>query len=96
MEADSVCRLLGDKGTDILDEGSLAEMYSHTGRGAINPVLLCFVLMLQYLEKLPDRQTAKMVKVRLDWKYALRQEVGWAGFDYSSLCNFRKRLYAHG
>ena len=29
-------------------------------------------------------------------KYALRQELNWPGFDYSSLCNFRKRLYAHG
>ena len=24
------------------------------------------------------------------------QELDWSGFDYSSLCNFRKRLYAHG
>ena len=96
MEADSVCRLLGDKGDDILNESSLAQMYSHTGRGAINPVLLCFVLALQYLEKLPDREAAKMVKVRIDWKYALRQKLNWTGFDYSSLCNFRKRLYKHG
>ncbi len=96
MEDDCVCRLLGDKGGDILNESRLAQMYSHTGRGAINPVLLCFVLVLQFLENLPDRQASKMVKVRLDWKYALRQKLDWTGFNYSSLCNFRKRLYAHG
>jgi len=30
--------------------------------------------------------------MRLDWKYALRQELTWTGFHYSDLCNFRKRL----
>lgn len=96
MTADSVCRLLGEQGGEILDESSLAGMYSHTGRGGINPVLLSFVLVLQFLEDLPDRRAADMARLRMDWKYALRQELAWTGFDYSSLCNFRKRLYAHG
>ena len=96
LPADSVCRLLGEKAEEIIDESALAAMYHQTGRGGINPVLLCFVLVLQFLDKLPDRRTAEMVKVRMDWKYALRQELNWPGFDYSSLCNFRKRLYAHG
>ncbi len=96
LPADSVCRLLGEKAEEIIDESALAAMYHQTGRGAINPVLLCFVLVLQFYEKLPDRRAAEMVKVRMDWKYALRQELNWPGFDYSSLCNFRKRLYAHG
>jgi len=96
LPADSVCRLLGDKAEEIIDESALAAMYHQTGRGGINPVLLCFVLALQFLEKQPDRQAAEMAKMRLDWKYALRQELDWTGFDYSSLCNFRKRLYAHG
>ena len=93
---DSICRLLGEKGGDILDQVPLAAMYSYTGRGGINPVLLCFVLILQYMEKLPDRSAAEMARMRMDWKYALRQELDWQGFDYSSLCNFRKRLHAHG
>ena len=96
LSADSICRLLGERGGEIVDEASLVGMYSDTGRGGINPVLLCFVLILQFLEKLPDRQAAEMVRMRMDWKYALRQELDWPGFDYSSLCNFRKRLYAHG
>ena len=70
-------------------------MYHRTGRGGINPVLLCFVLILQFLENLPDREAAEMARMRMDWKFALRQELNWKGFDYSSLCNFRKRLYAH-
>jgi transposase len=51
--------------------------------------------VLQYLEKLPDRQASGQVVKRLDWKYALRQELTWKGFHYSDLCNFRKRLLAH-
>ena len=34
--------------------------------------------------------------MRMDWKYALRQELSWQGFHYSDLCNFRKRLLEHG
>ncbi len=96
LPANSVCRLLGDKAAEIIDESALAAMYHETGRGGINPVLLCFVLVLQFLENLPDREAAEMSRLRLDWKYALRQELAWTGFHYSSLCNFRKRLYAHG
>jgi transposase len=34
--------------------------------------------------------------LRMDWKYALRQELGWVGFHDADLCNFRKRLVAQG
>ena len=95
LPADSVCRLLGDKAEEIFDESALARMYHQTGRGGINPVLLCFVLILQFLEKLPDREAAEMARMRMDWKYALRQALNWKGFDYLSLSNFRKRLYAN-
>ena len=96
LPAESVCRLLGDKAEGIVAEAPLAAMYHQTGRGGINPVLLRFVLVLQFLENLPDREAAEMARMRMDWKYTLRQELNWTGFDYSSLCNFRKRLYAHG
>ena len=96
LPSNSVCRLLGNEGEQLVDEESLSEMYATEGRGGINPVILCFVLILQYLENMPDRQAALMVLMRMDWKYALRQELTWQGFDHSNLCNFRKRLYAHG
>ena len=89
LSADSICRLLGERGGEIVDGQFGGDVF----RGR-NPVLLCFVLILQFLEKLPDQQAAD--RMRMDWKYALRQELDWPGFDYSSLCNFRKRLYAHG
>jgi transposase len=93
---DSVHKWLGEHVPEILDEGELRQMYHTTGRGGINPVVLSIVVILQFLEDIPDRQAAQMAVMRLDWKYALRQELDWTGFDYSSICNFRKRLYAHG
>ena len=96
LPQNSVCRLLGEQGEKLIDEKALAEMYHREGRGGINPVMLSFVLILQFLENIPDRQAGLMAVMRLDWKYALRQDLTWAGFDYSNLCNFRKRLYTHG
>lgn len=96
LPANSVCRLLGEQAEQLIDEQSLRQMYHQEGRGGINPVILSFVLILQFLENIPDRQASLMAVMRMDWKYALRQELSWTGFDYSSLCNFRKRLYAHG
>ncbi|MCI0714181.1 MAG: IS1182 family transposase [Chloroflexi bacterium] len=93
---DSVHQWLGEHVHEVVDEAALSQMYHRTGRGGINPVLMSIVLILQFLEDIPDRQAAHMAVMRLDWKYALRQELDWTGFDYSSLCNFRKRLYGHG
>lgn len=96
LEEDSVYRLVGQEAQGMVDETQLAGMYAQEGRGAINPVILALVLVFQFIEKLPDRQAALMAVMRLDWKYALRQELDWAGFNYSDLSNFRKRLLAHG
>lgn len=92
LSEDSVYWLVGQEGDQIIRDADFEDMYSDEGRPGINPVVLSFVTVFQYLEKLPDRRAAEMVRVRLDWKYALRQELDWSGFNYSDLCNFRKRL----
>ena len=71
-------------------------MYAREGRSGINPVVLSLVTVFQFVEKLSDRAAAQMPALRLDWKYALRQELDWSGFHYSDLCNFRKRLLKYG
>ena len=96
LAADSICRLLGEIGHELFNEGSLAKMYSNLGRGAINPILLSIVTVLQFESDLPDRAAADEARMRMDWLYALRQDLMWPGFHYSSLCNFRKRLRVHG
>lgn len=96
LPADSVYRLVGNEIEQIISDEDLVDMYANEGRPAVNPVVLALVSVFQYLEKLPDRAAAEAVVMRLDWKYALRQELTWTGFHYSDLCNFRKRLLKHG
>lgn len=62
------------------------------GRPAIEPVIAMAVTLLQFMEKVPDRQAAENVRLHLGWKYALDLEIDDGGFHYSSLCNFRGRL----
>ena len=62
------------------------------GRPAIEPVIALGATLLQFMEKVPDRQAGVNLRVHLGWKYALGLEVDHGGFHYSSLCNFRGRL----
>lgn len=71
-------------------------MYKTTGRQAVWPSLLAMVTLFQFLEKVPDREAARMVVTRLDWKYALHLPLDYLGFDFSILCDFRQRILAHG
>jgi transposase len=62
------------------------------GRPANEPVIALGATLLQFMEKVPDRQAGENLRVNLGWKYALGLEVDHPGFHYSSLCNFRGRL----
>jgi len=65
------------------------------GRPGIEPVLLMGVLVLQFLERLPDRQAVEMVKYHLGWKLALNIELEEKGFHPTALVYFRQRLLKH-
>ncbi len=95
LAEDSVYRLIGQEVEQMVKDGEFEAMYAEDGRPAVNAVLLALITVFQFLEKLPDRAAASMAVMRLDWKYALRQELTWSGFHYSDLCNFRKRLISH-
>lgn len=56
---------------------------------------LALVSVLQYTERLTDRQAADAVRGRIDWKYALGLQLADPGFDFSVLSEFRDRLIAH-
>lgn len=89
-------RVIGDHLADILADGAFADMYEATGRNAVWPSLLAMVTLFQFLEKVPDREAARMVVTRIDWKYALHLELDYLGFDFSILCDFRQRILEHG
>lgn len=88
-------RLIGDEASGYFRTQEWRFLYSERGRGAVCPIVLALVTLFQFAEKLPDREAAKQARLRIDWKYALHQELAWGGFHYSDLCNFRKRLLAH-
>src|SRR5215831_21153287 len=75
----------------------LAQCYQpENGRPGIEPVVLLGVLIFQFLERVPDRQAAELVKYHLGWKLALNLKLGAGGFHPTSLVHFRQRLVEAG
>ena len=65
---------------------------AENGRPAIDPVLLCGVTLLQFMEKVADRRASEQVVYHLGWKYALDLELDYDGFHATVLVYFRDRL----
>jgi transposase len=97
VEEDSFYGRMG-AGWDVLfRDDDLAMMYSSdTGRPSLPPALLAGVILLQFYDDVSDREAVQRVLHDLRWKVALNLTLDYAGFDPSSLCNFRKRLLEHG
>jgi transposase len=75
----------------------LGECYEpENGRPGIEPVVLLGVLIFQFLERVPDRQAAELVKYHLGWKLALNLKLGADGFHPTTLVHFRQRLLEAG
>src|SRR5215469_3530733 len=62
------------------------------GRPGLSPAVLALVSVLQFAENLTDRQAARAVGCRIDWKYCLGMGLCDAGFGYSVLSEFRDRI----
>jgi transposase len=65
---------------------------AENGRPPIDPVLLCGVTLLQFMEKVADRGASEHVVYHLGWKYALDLELDYEGFHSTVLVYFRDRL----
>jgi transposase len=75
----------------------LDALYCSThGRPADDPVCLLGVLLLQFVERSPDRQAAEAVCFDARWRLALHRQETEGGFDPSLLPRFRQRLLAGG
>lgn len=73
----------------------LARLYHpDDGRAAREPVQLLAVLMLQIVERLPDRQAAEAMQYDLRWRLALHLSADEVACDPSLLSVFRDRLLA--
>lgn len=75
----------------------LEKMYcADNGRPAEEPVRMLAATILQFMERLPDRQAAEACSFDLRWKLALGMEADEPAFHATSLVKFRERLLAHG
>jgi transposase len=73
--------------------GKLGSLYcENNGRPALDPVMLCGVTLLQFMEKVADRAASEHVVYHLGWKYALDLELCDEGFHSTVLVYFRDRL----
>ena len=93
---DDWCRLFFEHVYCGFDDADFACMYEEGGRYPISPSLLASITILQYMFKISDRVAVDNTVRRRDWRIALGRNDQWDGFDPSVLCNFRKRLIAHG
>jgi transposase len=92
MEENDPYRLIGDQLFGKWREEEFADLYSSEGKPGYSPVILAFVSVFQFMERLADRQAAQALRMRLDWKYALHLPLEDGGFDFSVLSEFRDRL----
>ncbi|WP_086710135.1 transposase [Streptomyces antimycoticus] len=65
------------------------------GGPGLAPGTLAVVSVMQFAERLTDRQPADAVRSRIDWKYLLGLELEDEGFPFSVLSGFRTRLVEH-
>lgn len=75
----------------------LAPLYcARDGRPALEPIRLLAVLVLQMVERMPDRQAAEAMQYDTRWRLALHLSAGEGACDPSLLSVFRDRLLAGG
>jgi transposase len=78
----------------LYQDDLFADLFPNNGQPALAPWRLALVTIMQFVEELPDRQTADAVRSRIDWKYGLGLELEDSGFDFTVLSQFRSRLIA--
>ena len=83
---------LRDELGPIFQDADFVGAFGVRGRPGIAPSLLMLVTVLQFVERLTDRQAVQAVAARIDWKYALSLQLDDPGFDDSVLAEFRARL----
>lgn len=80
---------------EIFRDELFADAYSFSGRPSIPPGRLIKVLLLQFYDKVSDREAENRARYDLRWKIALGISIAESGFNYSALSRFRARLLLH-
>jgi transposase len=80
----------------LFQDADFAAAFPTRGGPGLSPGMLAVVSVMQFAERLTDRQAADAVRGRIDWKYMLGLELEDEGFHFSVLSGFRERLVEHG
>ena len=97
VSADSFYGRMGAVSDVLFADEDLQVMYCpDNGRPSLSPALMSGVLLLQFYDDVSDAEAVERPLYDLRWKVALDLPLDYAGFDPSSLTNFRKRLLEHG
>lgn len=93
---DSFYGRMGKVSHVLFRDEDLAEIYCpDNGRASLPPSLMSGVTLLQFYDNVSDDEAVRRTKFDVCWKVALGLPLDFAGFDPSSLTNFRKRLQRH-
>ena len=76
----------------IFEDDLFGDLYPNLEQPPESPARLAMVILMQYMENLPDAQAAEAVLSRIDWKYLLNLKLSDPGFDSSVLSELRLRL----
>jgi transposase len=94
---DSFCARMGAVIDLLFSDDDLEMMYSpDMGRRSLPPSLMCGVMLLQFYDDASDEEAVQRLLFDIRWKVALHLSLDYAGFERSSLSNFRKRLLENG
>jgi transposase len=80
----------------LFQDADFAAAFPARGGPGMSPGMLAVVSVMQFAERLTDRQAADAVRGRIDWKYLLGLELEDEGFHFSVLSGFRERLVEYG
>lgn len=97
VPADSFYGRMAAVSDKVFSDDDLKEMYCpDNGRPSLPPSLMSGVLLLQFYDDVSDVEASARAVFDRRWQVALDLPLDYAGFDPSSLSNFRKRLVEHG
>lgn len=92
LTPEDLCTTIRDKIAPLVKDSDFEDMYKEGGRSPISPRILILTMIMQFIERLSDRDAVKNLKFRLDWKIAFGLELDFLGFHPTLLVYFRDRL----
>lgn len=92
LEPNDLCSTIKKEISPLIKDSDFEDMYKGGGRPPVSPRILLLTLLMQFLERLPDRAASHNLKFRLDWKIAFELPLDFAGIHPTLLVYFRNRL----